>query len=125
MGIEKYVGMLNITCPEPGWPQIIEALPALMKRNRIAAFTAYPFRGFIYSRKGPVLESHNRAWNQRPRSQDQQTYRESGAFYFFRADHVMLMPDQIIPQSQIIEVPETPEIDYPEDLERCRILSQK
>lgn len=116
-----HVALGNCTVPEPGYEAIRKAVPNLIARQRRSAFTASKFRGFLYrfDQERGHLVSLNRPWDRRPRTQAQDVWRESGGFYLFRRDSVSLMADAVSPDSVIIPVDETVEIDTMEDLEKA------
>lgn len=82
-------------------------------------FAVTAFRGFIYDAHGRPL---NRGAT-RPRTQDMQQYRESGACYVIPRDNTIT--DQIVPGAQMVVVRWSHSIDTPDDLELAHILDRR
>lgn len=128
-----YYGLMNCSVPFPDMEVLQRWVPDLMTGNVPSAFAAYPFKGFLYEtfegrdRRGEFIALSipiNRRWDERPLSQQRKFWKESGEFYLRRSDQID-QPDQVDYMSRIIQVRQSPEIDTPEELEKCRALSAK
>lgn len=96
----KWIVMLNCTAPVE-YNDVYEALEVPRE-----CFAVVPFRGFVYNKFGKCI---NWTDHPRPRSQDQEQFKEHGGFYMFKnnsnIDH------QVVPNAEMIVVRETYEID--------------